>query len=245
MNGFRTAARSWCHTALDLAYPRSCVGCGRRPEEGFDYLCWDCVSGLLYLVPPMCDRCGEPVEGQVGHRFACHTCSSLDRGFDRARSVVRHDGVIRDAVHVFKYRTGTWLRADLVRLLEAGWAAHFGGEEVDLVTWVPLHPARRRFRGYDQARLLAAGLARRLGRPLLPGALGRVRDTGTQTSLTAGDRAANVKDAFTVRKTGQLNGRRVLLVDDVMTTGATVSECARCLKGAGVHRVLVLTLARG
>lgn len=237
--------RSCWRTALDLAYPRSCIGCGGTPKDDFQYLCWDCVSSLVYLTPPMCDQCGEPVEGRVDHRFACHTCAAASRGFDQARSVARHDGLLRHAIHQFKYRKGTWLRADLARLLHSGWTAHYEDEPVDLVTWVPLHPTRRRHRNYDQAGLLATALARILGRPTLRGALVRVRDTGTQTSLTAGDRASNVKDAFVARKLRQLNGRRVLLVDDVMTTGATVSECARCLKEAGADRVLVLTLARG
>jgi ComF family protein len=238
-------ARSLLRTALDLAYPRNCETCGREPEDPFDYLCWECLSSLLYLAPPMCDRCGEPVEGRVGHRFDCHLCASTPRGFDHARSLARHDGALRHAIHVFKYRQGTWLRSDLCRLLHTGWTTHYPDEEIDLVTWVPLHPARRRSRGYDQARLLAAGLARRLGQARVARTLVRVRDTGTQTNLTAELRASNVRQAFSPRNQEQLNGRRVLLVDDVMTTGATVSECARCLKEAGAERVLVITLARG
>jgi ComF family protein len=122
--------------------------------------------------------------------------------------------------------------------------AHYNVSEIDLVGYVPLYPARRRERGFNQAQLLARGLAQRLGKPLMRRCLVRTRSTETQTHLTAAERLTNVRGAFKARWRRWIEGKRVLLVDDVMTTGATVSECARALKKGGAHHVKVVTVAR-
>jgi ComF family protein len=233
------------HGAATLLYPSTCIGCGLPCRDGFDALCWDCLAGAIYLTEPWCARCGEPVEGRVDHTFTCHLCGTTDRGFDRARSAVRHDGVMREALHRFKYRRALWLRDDLVRLLYAAYRRCYGELPIDAVTWVPLHRVRRRERGYNQARVLAEGLARRSGLPPAVGALRRTRPTESQTGLTAAQRIPNVRRAFGARSRYAFGGARLLLVDDVMTTGATVGECARCLREAGAAHVYVLTFARG
>ncbi len=230
---------------LDLLYPRSCVGCGGRVDPESGHLCWDCLSGLMFVQSPYCSLCGDPVDGRVDEAFVCFNCSSHPPHFDRARSAARYRGVLQEMLRQFKYRDGLWMREDLVRMLEACAAAHFKPEEIDVVACVPLYPARHRQRGYNQAELLAQSLARRLRKPLLKRGLARVRPTSTQTNLTARERATNVKGAFRAGRAKRLQGRRILLVDDVMTTGATVNECSRALKEAGASSVCVLTVARG
>ncbi len=237
---------AWAASLLDLVYPRACSGCGGRVGPDFHHVCWDCLSEVLFVRPPYCVLCGDPVEGRVDHQYTCFNCSSATPYFDRARSAARYRGVVQDLLREFKYRDALWLKPDLARLLESCTAAHYDAEaDVEAVTFVPLYPARQRERGYNQAEILAHALARRLRKPLLSRCLMRVRPTRTQTHLTARERATNVRGAFRARRSRRLEDQRVLLVDDVMTTGATVNECARALKGAGAAQVYVVTVARG
>lgn len=230
---------------LDLVFPRLCAGCGGRVGDAAGHLCWDCQAQLPFVRQPYCLHCGDPVEGRVDEAFTCHWCDELSPAFDYARSVVRYRGPVPGMIQAFKYHAAHHLAPDLVRLLVAGLqtAPEFG--RLDAICCVPLHRVRQRERGYNQAALLACGLARALGRPWLRRALVRHRQTGSQTHLTARERVANVHDAFALQRGADVQGRALLLVDDVMTTGATVSECARVLKEAGAARVCVLTVARG
>ena len=232
-------------TLLDMLYPRTCAGCGKlaAPEPG--HFCWDCQAKVVYVQSPYCSICGDPVEGRVDGSFVCYACSESTPFFDRARSAVRYRGVMQDVLQEFKYREGLWMRPDLVRILEACAATHYDMDEIDAVTFVPLYPARHRQRGYNQAEVLAGLLAKSIRKPLLKYCLARIKPTQTQTHLTARDRVTNVKGAFKTRWLSRLNGRRILLVDDVMTTGATVNECSRVLKAGGAARVVVVTVARG
>jgi ComF family protein len=200
---------------------------------------------LQVIAAPICARCGNPVEGRIDHVYECFHCTETLPRFDCARSAVRFAGSATSLIHDFKYHHAFWLQEDLADLLQACVVAHFGDQTFDAICAVPLHHVRRRERGFNQAALLAASLARRLQRPLRLSYLIRVRDTGTQTHLTARDRLTNVKGAFEARRPGRFRGQRLLLVDDVMTTGATVSACAGVLKGAGAASVHVVTLARG
>ncbi len=235
----------WWQTGLDLLYPRSCAGCGTSLAGKTGQLCWDCQADVRPIAPPFCYWCGNPVEGRVDHRYVCYHCTAAAPHFTRARCAARFEGVLPDLIHAFKYQDALWLAPDLVDLLQACWNTHFADWPCDGVTAVPLHPARRRARGYNQARVLAVGLARRLGRPHWDGLLHRLRATETQTHLTARERLRNVAGAFEIGSPRRLRERRILLVDDVMTTGATVSEAARALRAGGAAEVYVLTLARG
>ena len=230
---------------LDLIFPRVCGGCGGRADDLSGHLCWDCQAQLPFIHPPFCAHCGDPVEGRVDEAFTCHSCDDLQPAFDYARSVLRYRGPVQRLIQDFKYHAAHWLAPDLVRLLAAGLQTvpEFG--EPDVICCVPLHRVRQRMRGYNQAALLAHGLARSIDKPFINNVLERNRQTGTQTHLTAHERVANVRGAFGIRRPALVEGRAILLVDDVMTTGATVSECARVLKAAGVVRVNVLTVARG
>ncbi|MFH1476973.1 MAG: double zinc ribbon domain-containing protein [Verrucomicrobiota bacterium] len=230
---------------MDVIFPRSCAGCGGEVVGSHGYLCWDCLVRLQWIQTPFCQICGDPLAGEVPLPVICAGCAAKLPAFERARSVARFRGVLRMILHDFKYRGATWLSRDLVSLLRACYEIHFARAGLDTVTYVPLYPARERERSYNQALLLAQGLAAVCPSLVLRACLRRLRPTMSQTHLTAGQRLANVKDMFAIRDPKDMPGRRILLVDDVMTTGATVNECARMLKQAGADLVGVLTVGRG
>jgi ComF family protein len=187
---------------------------------------------------------GLPHAGELEAAPLCITCRAEERHFDLARAIVTYAGPASSVIRAFKFGGQFFLGPRFLEaMLDRGWMPpEIGGAE--LVAPVPLHPRRRRERGYDQALLLARVLAKRLGGKLLPGVLVRTRYTSQQALLPVARRWDNVRGAFGVRDAAKFRGRRVLLVDDVMTTGMTASECARVLKKAGAEHVQVLTLAR-
>lgn len=209
------------------------------------HICWDCLASFNIITDPFCSLCGDPANGRVEHEYTCSSCLRRRPYFDLARSAVRYRGVLRTAVHAFKYEHVDCLSRDFVLLLSACVSAHYSGISFDAVTFVPLYPRRERERTYNQARLLAKGLARALDLPLLSNCLRRVRSTLTQTDLAASARRANVLGAFVVTQKDWLQGRNILLVDDVMSTGSTVNECAKVLQQAETTGVYVVTVARG
>jgi ComF family protein len=184
------------------------------------------------------------VHGYIDHDYVCSLCSASRPAFDRAVSGARYDGIVREMVMSLKYGRALWLVSDLAYLLETVVRAHYPLDEIDAVAAVPLHGRKYRERGFNQAELLARALAASLDKPLLRRCLVRVRSTDTQTHLTAAQRLTNVRGAFEPRWNRWIEERRVLLVDDVMTTGATASECARALRGGGARKVYVATVAR-
>lgn len=231
---------------LDLVYPRECAGCGASEVEGADsHFCWECMARWEIIAAPYCAICGDPFEGKIEGDFACAWCRESRPHFDRARSAARYRAGLRQGLWQFKYGGCTHLARDLSRLLAACVQTHYGRELIDAVAAVPLHPKRERERTYNQAELLAVELAGVLGVPRMSRGLQRIRATATQTDLSAAQRKANVKGAFGVKDPAWVQGRRILLVDDVMTTGATVNQCAATLRRAGAARVLVVTVARG
>lgn len=230
---------------LDFVYPRVCAGCGSAITDGARGVCWDCIARLAVVRFPFCSICGNPVCGAVDRDYVCQLCRKDGRHFDRARSAVHFDAAAAPILHCFKYSNAVHLAGDLAGLLLACVRTHYAPAEIDAVTFVPLHPARERERSYNQSRLLAVRAARGIGRPQAPECLRRTRPTGSQTGLNARERRDNVRGAFKAVNRGWIAGRRFLLVDDVMTTGATVDECARMLKDAGAASVAVATVARG
>ncbi len=231
--------------AFDLLYPRCCAGCGRPDPDAARYLCWDCLSRIEFVQPPFCELCGDPVAGRIGHAYRCALCSHRAVYFDAARSVARYDGPMGALIRNLKYNGHLWLTDDLADLLATGVHTHYDGVPFDAVAAVPLHWSKRRRRGFNQSAHLAAALGRRLRIPSARRCLRRWRPDRSQTKLTVAQRAANVAGAFEGRWRRWLQGRRILLVDDVMTTGATANECARALKEGGAATVHVMTLARG
>ena len=232
---------------LDLLYPISCSVCGAPAST---HLCAACRAAIRVRVAEACCRlCGTAMmeEVSVGNAAPlCAACRKHPPKFDLARSAAAFKGPVRELVHRFKYGHGTWLVEELAALLEGCYLAHCRGEEADVVCPVPLSRAKARDRGYNQAELLAEALARRIGVPVAHGILVRRRNTPTQTHLDAAGRRANVAGAFLSPPEMRpwTFGRCIVLVDDVMTTGSTLSECAAALKANGAERVVALTVAR-
>jgi ComF family protein len=226
-----------------------CAACSRVLETPLGGpICQACWRAVPALTPPYCVRCGDALPSWRASGPFCVRCRRRPPGFAIARSVGRYEGSLRDMVHAFKYRGRRALAEPLAaRLRDAGRDLLAG---VDAVVPVPLHPWRRWKRGFNQAD----DLARHLGRPVWP-VLRRIRHGPPQASLPAGQRHAAVRQAFRVRAwpgraavmplgARPLRGSAVVLVDDVMTTGATLEACSRVLIAAGVRSVRVLTVAR-
>lgn len=228
----------------DLLYPRNCPACGGGSDRPGRHLCWSCFGGLDLFRGPVCIRCGMRPEGWVEAPFTCGACRASPPAFEAARSAARFSGALREMLHAFKYNQALWLREDLVDLLEGGVLGAFDPGKIDAVIPVPLHPARLRKRTYNQSAELARSLARRLEKPCLD-VLRRVRDTAPQTRLGASARRTNMRNAFQPGAPEWIAGRRWLLVDDVMTTGATLRECAAALRRSGARRVWAVTVSRG
>ncbi len=207
-------------------------------------LCVDCWRTAAFIAPPLCVVCGFPFELDFGEPVACAACEARHPAYERARAVLAYDDASRSMLLDYKHGD----RTDHAPAL-AAWMARSGADllaDADLIAPVPLHRRRLWGRRYNQAALLARELARTSGRAFAPDLLLRRRDTPSQGRLSPAGRRRNVRGAFAVRpgREAALKGARVLLVDDVMTTGATVEACARVLARGGAAGVDVLTLAR-
>lgn len=232
---------------LDLCFPRLCPLCGEVSDRAERLICWHCFARLpLHTVEDaVCRCCGLAPEGKVDEAFLCEVCRLTPPQFDRARAAAPFRGGIRVMLHDFKYNHATWLRADLVDLLEGALRTYYDPTQIDLVLPVPLHASRQRKRSYNQAALLAASLARRLRLEMRADLVRRSWSTPTQTRLNARARRENVRGAFRLTQPEWTRGRTLLVIDDVMTTGATLDAVARCLKAGGAWRVWALAAARG
>jgi ComF family protein len=218
---------------LDLLYPPRCVGCGKNES----WFCAACLASVELLRPPICVKCGRP--GRA--RSLCPSCSGAPPRIDAIRSVACFADPLREAIHQFKYRNLQALAHPLGGLLVDYW--HDNPLPADSLIAVPLHPRREQERGGNQAQLLAEVLGQAVGLPVLKGALWRRRDTRPQVDLNRAERRANVAGAFHC-ESGQVTGRRIVLIDDVCTTGATLEACSIALRQAGAVSVWGLTLAR-
>jgi ComF family protein len=192
---------------------------------------------------PLCAVCGIPFAG-AGEDHPCSSCVKSPPAFDTARAALIHDGPGRGLIHEFKYNLKTHLRRPLGLLMVENLADFAAARRPDLIVPVPLHVKRLRKRGFNQALLVAELLAQEWRIPLHRQAMERMRWTEPQVNLAAELRRENVKGAFCVPDMALVAGKRVLLVDDVFTTGSTVDECARMLKKAGATDVLVATVTR-
>ena len=219
-------------SALDLVFPLHCCGCGR---EGA-ILCSHCVATLERLAAPYCRTCSEP-----GVNGVCRWCQRNPRGFESLRAPYKFEGPIREAIHALKYR-GVRAAAEGLSGLMAEYLDR-NPVSADALVPVPLHPRRLRSRGYNQSALLARGIGSHLDLPVSETLLLRALDARPQVEAqTRDERRTNVAGSFECRE--DATGMTVLLIDDVATTGSTLSACALALKDAGASRVYALTLAR-
>ena len=229
--------------ALDLALPPLCPSC-REPLGTGSGLCAKCWSKLSFIEPPYCARLGIPFAYDQGPGHLSMEAIANPPAYDRARAAVRFDDIARALVHAYKYGD----RLDLAPLMGA-WMVRAGREllgEADGLVPVPLHWKRLWARRFNQSAALAAEIGRRTQIPAVNGALARVRHTPQQVGLTKNQRAENVQGVFRTRddKKTDIAGRRLILIDDVLTSGATADACARALLRAGAAHVDVLVFAR-
>jgi ComF family protein len=229
---------------LDVILPPLCHLCHSFiPNAGKLHICQTCCDRLPIITSPLCSICGIPFIG-IGNDHRCGSCLTHPPNFDFARAHFLYEGSIRDLIHSYKYNQHTYLRYPLALLTVermSGFLEDFGPH---LIVPVPLHRSRLRQRGFNQAVLLGKELSRQLSLPMTPDALVRTRQTAPQIELSATERRLNVKGAFSVKRPDHIAGRRILLLDDVMTTGSTMDECAKELKKAGAEVVIAATIAR-
>ncbi len=229
---------------VSLIYPPFCAVCARSIEAP-EHLCASCAERAPRIRPPFCAKCSQPFSGDITGSFTCANCADRVLHFDAAISAYRSRSVVREVIHNFKYNRQIHLRHQLGRwLTEALEDPRLADRRIDLIVPVPLHPARQRERGFNQAELLARALHRHSGLPL-GDVLQRTRYTTTQTQFDRSERMENLRGAFRLRRGSNVQDLRMLLVDDVLTTGSTLSECASVLRKAGALSVHAATVARG
>lgn len=242
----KTSGQNWLNVFAGLFYPEICQICGKEqatPKSGF--VCVNCWRQVQFIRPPFCRRCGLPFEGEITTVFECSNCREMDLSFSSARSAVVAKTVVLETIHRYKYQRHLWFESFLANLLLREALPVLKEEKWDFIAPVPLHPVKEREREFNQAAQLAAKLSAASNIPLNTKLLRRVTPTLTQTRLTREQRAANMRNAFSGCNGGGLNGEKVIIVDDVFTTGATTNACAKVLRDAGAGQICVWTVARG
>jgi ComF family protein len=231
---------------LNLLYPPTCSGCGQPTER--PQLCQHCRQRIITPRSPLCPTCGVPFHTREDADHSCARCLQRRPRFGCARACAIYDAAdssdhpLKSVLQQYKYNRDVWLARPLSALLIE--RAPLAAGRYDVMLPVPLHLQRLRWRGFNQAQLLAGPLAAATGVRLDAFSLQRIRPTQPQVELDEKARRQNVADAFRVVRPAQVEGRRILLIDDVYTTGATVDECSRVLLRAGAQNVDVLVLAR-
>jgi ComF family protein len=235
---------------VDWLYPPRCRACGGRIHgPDCQYLCASCWAQIQLVSHPLCGVCGRPFLAAGGDHL-CGACFTRAPHFLWARAWACYprdhtdEDPLRKIVQKFKYGRKVSLGKPLGRLMTAGCAEFLSNREVDMIVAVPLHPKRLRWRGFNQSVLLAREVSRAYRIPLNLAVLTREKETRPQTELSEDERRSNVRGAFSVHGKEAIKGKKILLIDDVYTSGATVNECSRVLMQARAKEVGVLTLAR-
>lgn len=238
----------WWESVLGLVFPPVCQICQtERATAAEGYVGAQCRQLVRFIRAPFCQRCGLPFSGAVTQEFECSNCREATLHFTYARAVAEAKGPMLEVIHQFKYSRALWFRPFLDELLlgEAIPILASSAQPWHGVVPVPLHPVKQREREFNQAELIAEPLARRLNLPLLTGLVRRNAPTESQTTLSRAARAENVQRAFAVTPGSRIQNQRLIVVDDVFTTGATSSAVARVLRAAGAAEVVVWAVARG
>jgi len=230
----------------DLVYPKICLACKQKmPQaEGRDFICLSCQDKIKKNVPPFCATCGRRLNESSLSDNICPECSNNRLHFDRAFSPCVYTGVIKELIHEFKYKNKDYLSKPLSAMMNDFINEFaFPMDDLDLIIPIPLHNLRLREREFNQAQLLALDIAKKFNKKVSLDVLVRHRQTKTQTGLSPELRFSNVRESFGVHNPQIIENKNVLLIDDVLTTGATASEAALALKNAGANLVLVMSLA--
>ena len=236
---------------VDWLYPPRCRACGERIHgEDATYFCASCHGRIELVLHPLCSVCGRPYPDASGDDHVCAVCLSRPPHFIRAQAWACYpreestEHPLRRVIQKFKYGRKVSLGRPLGQLLGRGCHEFLNSCPIDLIIPVPLHPKRLRWRGFNQSVLLARQVSRLYNVPMDALLLYRSRETPPQTQLKEDERRRNVRGAFSLNPDNAVKNRRLLLVDDVYTSGATVNECSRTLKKAGAAAVYVVTRAR-
>ncbi len=240
----------WILAWKNILFPSYCCHCDNRliTEEN-PYYCPACWATLPRIERPFCSLCGIPHPLAIGFgtrsNFPCEDCRTHPNPYvDCIRSPVRYKGIVKEAIITFKFRKKTLMAEPLGTLLREWIEIEMADMKFDLIVPVPLHPFRLKRRGFNQSLLLAEQVKDSFTGAQLSEVLLRIRPTMTQTALSIQERRKNIKDAFQVKSPDEVKGKRILLIDDVVTTTTTVTECARILKKSGAISVHVLSVAR-
>lgn len=234
---------------LDLIYPPYCLRCYKSLVPQSDkFICSECLNAVEESridLQNICLKCGMFLGPHSGQKTVCPSCRTMDLKFERNLAFGNYDGVLKDLILIYKYGRKKILSETL-----AGWLAKRLASEkeiinrINLIVPVPLTKSRQKKRGFNQSELLAIHLGRQFSIPVSSHNLIRIKDTPAQASLSRAERVRNLKDAFQVRKVDEFKDKNILLIDDVMTTGATANEVSRVLKKSGARSVYTLVLAR-
>ncbi len=238
--------RSLIRGLVDIAYPKACLGCKCRLDASTtdEYVCSRCWSKIKKNVPPFCHSCGRHLEKNTLAKNICPECLRKKLHFDRAFSPCSYEGVIKNLIHEFKYKGKAHLAKPLSKIMTDFIREYsLPIDYLDLIIPMPLHKTRLREREFNQAEALGRHIAAEFNKNLAPATLIRQRQTKTQTELPPERRFMNVSKSFIAAGDVDLKNKNLLIVDDVLTTGATSSEAALTLKDAGANIVFVLTLA--
>jgi ComF family protein len=229
---------------VDIIYPPRCLICHEKLkiDSLYKVVCIQCWSKIKRNSPPFCRRCGRHLKDPS--KDICGLCQDKNYYFDRAFSACIYEGVLKELIHQFKYSDKEYLGNILSELLiDFIKQYNIPLEAFDFLIPVPLHKRKLREREFNQAEILAQSLACAFNLVLSKDALLRIRDTATQTELKENERLKNVEGCFMVNPGVELKGKDILLIDDLLTTGATCSQAAYALKKAGCNQVIVMTLA--
>ncbi len=230
---------------IDILYPRSCLICSDSINDSlYDGACRDCLEKINLNVTPFCKKCGFPLKSATTTDSSCSKCRGKLYYFDRALSVSQYTGITRRCIQLFKYRRKLKIGKNLSRIMLRFLKEHFSIDSIDLIMAVPLHRSKLKERGFNQAEILADFIRLNLKIPASFDNLKRVKNTLSQYQLPLEKRQLNIKDAFECTDKSFFAMKSVLIVDDIFTTGATLSECSRVLKNAGAKKVYTLTMAR-
>lgn len=239
--------RGFINGLVDIIYPKTCLACGQRLKNKKtvdNIICAECWGRIKKNIPPFCHHCGRHLEKTYFTKNICPACLKRKLHFDRAFSPCVYEGVIKDLTHKFKYKDKDYLGPALSRLMiDFIKEYNLPIEYADLIIPMPLHKTRLREREFNQAEILSRNISVAFKKSLTTDILKRHRQTKTQTELDPYERLLNVKDSFSVTDKGSIKGKNIILIDDVLTTGATSSEAAYTLKDAGAGIVFVLTLS--
>ena len=235
--------RALIERCLQFLLPPQCHCCEKFLEDGQQGICPDCLSKIRWIEPPLCTLCGVPFLSREIENHPCGACLTRGKYFTMARAVGYYEGPLREAIHRWKYEEKSYLTLFFGEKLAEGFCRYWDPQSFDLIIPVPLHSKRLRERGFNQALLLVKELSRRTQIPYSKRLLQKRILTPPQVNLSGGEREKGVRGSFHIQRDEEIEGKSILLVDDVYTTGATVNECSKVLLKAGAERVDVLTIA--